>query len=254
MILFLFILFHTTWEQKGFGRLPLWASVDIFQSVTVEGIRNEKWRSFWTREMREGRARECEWNAFSFYFTFLFQRLLRRLFSSWKEFLLRSLHIFVRLCKLGSNVKWAPTVYQNRTQLFERWITLYRYPVDNAIDFPKRIHWIAIYPVDSAIKRLNNQSQISTILARQKSLKHLCTSQSLCNVQMWLQSYVATTTLQKGGGNEREQNFPKCFKVFVWDCRYLMAFLRYAKKTTKHWLQVLLISTAGADLVPGYSK
>ena len=108
MILFLFILFHTTWEQKGFGRLPLWASVDIFQSVTVEGIRNEKWRSFWTREMREGRARECEWKAFSFYFTFLFERLLRRLFSSWKEFLLRSLHIFVKLCKLGSNVKSAP--------------------------------------------------------------------------------------------------------------------------------------------------
>ena len=60
------------------------------------------------REMREGRARECEWKAFSFYFTFLFERLLRRLFSSWKEFLLRSLHIFVKLCKLGSNVKSAP--------------------------------------------------------------------------------------------------------------------------------------------------
>ena len=54
------------------------------------------------------RSRECEWNAFSFYFTLLFQRLLRRLFSSWKEFLLRSLHIFVRFCKLGSNVKSAP--------------------------------------------------------------------------------------------------------------------------------------------------
>ena len=65
-------------------------------------------RSFWTREMREGQSRECEWNAFSFYYTFLFERLLRRLFSSWKEFLLRSLHIFVKLCKLGSTVKSAP--------------------------------------------------------------------------------------------------------------------------------------------------
>ena len=67
-------------------------------------------RSFWTREMREGQSRECEWNAFSFYYTFLFERLLRRLFSSWKEFLLRSLHIFVKLCKLGSNVKSAPKI------------------------------------------------------------------------------------------------------------------------------------------------
>ena len=35
---------------------------------------------------------------------------------------------------------------------------------------------------------------------RQKSLKHLCTSLLLCNVEMWLQSYVATTTLQMVGG------------------------------------------------------
>ena len=154
MILFLFILFHTTWEQQGFGRLPLWASVDIFQSVTVEGIRNEKWRSFWTREMREGGERECEWKAFPFHFTFLFKRLLRRLFSSWKEFLLRSLHIFVKLCKLGSNVKSAPKT------------SVPSVPKQGPIDFPKRIHWIAIYPVDSAIQRLNKRSQISTILAQ----------------------------------------------------------------------------------------
>ena len=43
-------------------------------------------------------------------------------------------------------------------------------------------------------------------------------SYARCNVEMLLQSYVATTTLQMGGGKEREQNFPKCFKVFVWDC------------------------------------
>lgn len=39
---------------------------------------------------------------------------------------------------------------------------------------------------------------------------------------MWVQSYVATTALQKGGVNDREQNYPKCFKVFVWNCSYIL--------------------------------
>ena len=39
---------------------------------------------------------------------------------------------------------------------------------------------------------------------------------------MWLQSYVSTTTLQKGGG-KKEGNFPKRFKVFVKDCKFAAA-------------------------------
>ena len=35
------------------------------------------------------------------------------------------------------------------------WINLY--PVDSAIDFLIRIRWIVIYPMDSAIQRLNNR-------------------------------------------------------------------------------------------------
>ena len=31
------------------------------------------------------------------------------------------------------------------------------YPMDNAIDFLILIRWIVIYPVDSAIQRLNNR-------------------------------------------------------------------------------------------------
>ena len=54
-----------------------------------------------------------------------------------------------------------------------------------------------------------------------KSLKHPCTSLSLGNVEMWLERYVATTTLKKGGGEtKRKRDFLKCFKVFVWDCSY----------------------------------
>ena len=41
-----------------------------------------------------------------------------------------------------------------------RWLNLY--VVENAISFPiTLIHWIVIYPVDSAIHRLNNQSMVS---------------------------------------------------------------------------------------------
>ena len=112
--------------------------------------------------MGAGRARECEWNAFLFYFSFLFERLLRRLFSSWKEFLLRSLHIFVKLCKLSSNVQSAPKT--SVLSLPEQGPVVRN--ADNAIDFPKRIPWIAIYPVDRAIQRLNNRNQISAILAK----------------------------------------------------------------------------------------
>ena len=40
-----------------------------------------------------------------------------------------------------------------------RWLNLY--VVDNAISFPiTLIHWIVIYPVNSAIHRLNNQSLV----------------------------------------------------------------------------------------------
>ena len=56
----------------------------------------------------------------------------------------------------------------------------------------------------------------STILTKNPWNTYLCTSLSLCNDEMWLQSYVATTTLQKGGGNKKDQN---CLKVFVRDCR-----------------------------------
>lgn len=57
----------------------------------------------------------------------------------------------------------------------------------------------------------------STILAKYPWNANICMSLSLCNVDMWLQSYVATTTLQKEGGSKKDQNFPKCFKLFVWD-------------------------------------
>ena len=52
---------------------------------------------------------------------------------------------------------------------------------------------------------------------RQKSLKHLLNARpfSSANVEMWLQSYLATTTWR---GKTRGSSFPKCFKVFVWDC------------------------------------
>ena len=36
-----------------------------------------------------------------------------------------------------------------------------------------------------------------------KSLKHRCTSLSLGNVEMWLERYVATTTLKKGEGKRK---------------------------------------------------
>ena len=49
---------------------------------------------------------------------------------------------------------------------------------------------------------------------RQKSLKHLCTSLSACNVEMLLQSCVATTTLQKGGGKQKGAEFSKVFQGF----------------------------------------
>ena len=48
---------------------------------------------------------------------------------------------------------------------------------------------------------------------RQKSLKDLCTSLSACNVEMLLQSCVATT-LQKGGGNEKGAEFSKVLQGF----------------------------------------
>ena len=31
----------------------------------------------------------------------------------------------------------------------------------------------------------------------------------------------------RGGGDERKQNFPKCLKVFVWDCRLIFYFLHF---------------------------
>ena len=49
---------------------------------------------------------------------------------------------------------------------------------------------------------------------RQKSLKHLCTSLSACNVEMLLQSCVATTTLQKGAGKQMGAEFSKVFQGF----------------------------------------
>ena len=54
----------------------------------------------------------------------------------------------------------------------------------------------------------------STYNPRQKSLKHLCTSLSAYNVEMLLQSYVATTTLQKGGGKQKGAEFSKVFQGF----------------------------------------
>ena len=52
---------------------------------------------------------------------------------------------------------------------------------------------------------------------RQKSLKHLLNARPFfsASVEMWLQSYLATTTWR---GKTRGSSFPKCFKVFVWDC------------------------------------
>ena len=49
---------------------------------------------------------------------------------------------------------------------------------------------------------------------RQKSLERLCTSLSLCNVEMWLQSFVATITLQKGGRKRKWTKFSKVFQGF----------------------------------------
>ena len=197
--------------------------------------------------MGEGRARECEWNAFLFYFSFLFERLLRRLFSSWKEFLLRSLHIIVRPCKLGSNVQSAPKT--SVLSLPEQGPVVRN--ADNAIDFPKRIPWIAIYPVDSAIQRLNNRNQISAILAKSPGNTYARPIPPGCwDVTAKLRGY---NNIAKERGNEKQQNFPKRLKVFIWDCRYPVPF-KFATKTIKHWLQVLPISKARADLVSGDSK
>ena len=62
------------------------------------------------------------------------------------------------------------------------------------------------------------RADVRSLQSSPKSLKHLCTSLSNCNVEMSLQSYVATITSQKEGGKRKGTNFPKCFKVFVWDC------------------------------------
>ena len=55
----------------------------------------------------------------------------------------------------------------------------------------------------------------------QKSLKHLCTSLSPCNVEMLLRSCVATTTLQKGGGKQKGAEFSKVFQGFCLRLWYL---------------------------------
>ena len=56
---------------------------------------------------------------------------------------------------------------------------------------------------------------------RQNSLKHLCTSLSPCNVEMLLQSCMATTTLQKGGGKQKGAEFSKVFQGFCLRLQYL---------------------------------
>ena len=56
---------------------------------------------------------------------------------------------------------------------------------------------------------------------RQKSLKHLCTSLSPRNIGMLLQSCMATTTLQKGGGKQKGAEFSKVFQGFCLRLWYL---------------------------------
>ena len=63
-----------------------------------------------------------------------------------------------------------------------------------------------------------------------KSLKHPGTSLSLSNVEMWLQSYVATTTLQKGGekriGNEIFQSVSRFLSETIVIKRFLLSNLQ----------------------------
>ena len=71
-----------------------------------------------------------------------------------------------------------------------------------------RLHWPHEYTV------YTDYTPYITYNPRQKSLKHLCTSLSPCNVEMLLQSCVATTTLQKGGGKQKGAEFSKVFQGF----------------------------------------
>ena len=71
-----------------------------------------------------------------------------------------------------------------------RWLNLY--VVDNAISFPiTLIHWIVIYPVDSAIHRLNNQSMVSERLFLSRRFatcfRGFQWEKSLCH-PMWLKT------------------------------------------------------------------
>ena len=69
-----------------------------------------------------------------------------------------------------------------------RWLNLY--VVDNAISFPiTLIHWIVIYPVDSSIHRLNNQSlrEIISFSSLRYSLSRVPMGKNLCH-PVWLKT------------------------------------------------------------------
>ena len=73
------------------------------------------------------------------------------------------------------------------------------------------------------------RADVRSLQSSPKSLKHLCTSLSNCNVEMSLQSYVATITSQKEGGKRKGTNFPKCL-------RFLFETVAFTvKKLTCFW-------------------
>ena len=71
-----------------------------------------------------------------------------------------------------------------------------------------RLHWPHEYTV------YTDYTPYITYNPRQKSLKHLCTSLSPCNVEMLLQSCVAATTLRCEGGKQKGAEFSKVFQGF----------------------------------------
>ena len=85
-----------------------------------------------------------------------------------------------------------------------------------------------------------------TVNPRQKSLKHLLNARpfSSANVEMWLQSYLATTTWR---AKTKGSSFSKLFKVFfVWDCSLVPV-----TSTSLLWL---MISGSASGLVTGSSQ
>ena len=79
---------------------------------------------------------------------------------------------------------------------------------------PNSLHGIKMCVSQKLTYKLGYSSYSYIYNPRQKSLKHLCTSLSACNVEMLLQSCVATTTLQKGGGKQKGAEFSKAFQGF----------------------------------------